>query len=211
MDALNIQSAVLMGCSIGGRVAIDTALAFPQRVRALVLVAASVSGAPKPDNFPAVIQAKISALESAEARKDLDSVNELEAQLWLDGPAMPAGRVGDKLRELFLDMNAIALRAVDPGEELAGTPAWERLEQIDLATLVAWGTLDFPHLLSRMQEIVRRIPGARGHAIDNAAHLPGLENQWSSMPWYRNSCARYNAARTTFRVPHRPASLQPVP
>lgn len=175
LDALGIERAVLVGCSMGGRLAIDTALAHPQRVRALVVVGSAVSGAPQPPNFPTAIQAKLDALEAAEARNDIDEVNELEAQLWLDGPEQPAGRVGGALRELFLSMNGIALRAAPTGDEIAPAAAWPLLDAMGVPTQVIWGTLDFPHLLDRMQHLVATVPGARGHVIEGTAHLPNLE------------------------------------
>lgn len=49
MDTLGIQEAVLVGNSAGGTVAVQTALAYPERVRALVLVDAAIyegGGAP---------------------------------------------------------------------------------------------------------------------------------------------------------------------
>lgn len=49
MDALGVEQAVLVGNSAGGTVSINTALAYPQRVQALVLVDAAVyagGGAP---------------------------------------------------------------------------------------------------------------------------------------------------------------------
>jgi pimeloyl-ACP methyl ester carboxylesterase len=48
LDALDAERAVLVGCSQGGRVAIDTALQAPERVEALVLVSPAISGAPEP-------------------------------------------------------------------------------------------------------------------------------------------------------------------
>jgi len=44
MDAAGLDRAVLIGCSTGGRVAVDVALERPHRVRALVLVAAPIMG-----------------------------------------------------------------------------------------------------------------------------------------------------------------------
>ena len=176
LDALQMDQIILMGCSQGGRIAIDVALAHPERVRALVLVAAAVSGAPEPQRgFSPQVQERLDALEAAEQRTDPAAVNELEAQLWLDGPEQKTGRVAGPLRQLFLAMNATALAAASPGDAVAPTSAWERLGQIEAPTLVVWGTLDFVHLRQRMAEIVKRIPGSRSVEIAGVAHLPGLE------------------------------------
>ena len=44
LDALGLDRAALVGCSFGGKVAVDTALAHPERVSALALFGAPVSG-----------------------------------------------------------------------------------------------------------------------------------------------------------------------
>src|SRR5262245_5361444 len=46
LDAAGIPQAVVVGCSIGARLAIDLALAHPGRVRGLLLIGASVRGGP---------------------------------------------------------------------------------------------------------------------------------------------------------------------
>src|SRR5690606_14353971 len=46
LDALDIHAAVLVGCSMGGGLAVDFALAHPGRVIGLVLIGTSISGAP---------------------------------------------------------------------------------------------------------------------------------------------------------------------
>lgn len=176
LDALTIDAPVLIGCSQGGRIAIDMALAHPEHVRALVLVACAVTGAPQSDGpWPPIVQARVDACEAAEQRGDLAAVNELEAQLWLDGPEQPTGRIDGALRELFLSMNAIPLANGSPGEVLEPASAWTRLEQLRVPTLVLWGTLDFAHLRERMVEVARRIPGAASVVLDGVAHLPSLE------------------------------------
>ena len=175
LDGLGIERTVLVGCSMGGRLAIDTALAHPQRVRAVVLVATAVSGAPQIGAFPPAIEAKFAALEAAERADLLDEVNEIEAQLWLDGPQQPAGRVSGPLRELFLAMNDMALHAAPVGSEVEPLPAWPRLHTLAMPTLVVWGTFDFPHLLDRMRHIVATVPGACSHVVTHTAHLPNLE------------------------------------
>jgi pimeloyl-ACP methyl ester carboxylesterase len=176
LDALQIDSAVLMGCSQGGRIAIDAQLAYPSRVRALVLVANAVTGAPEsnePD--PPHVQAVVEEYERADQHGDPGEMNQIECRVWLDGPEAAAGRVQGPLRELFLSMNGIALAAAPTGDAIQPPSAWERLEEIDVPTFVIWGSLDFPHLRRRLIDLARRIPGAQSFVMDCVAHLPGLE------------------------------------
>lgn len=167
--------AALVGCSQGGRIAIDAALSRPDRVRALVLVAPAVSGAPPAPAFSATIQAILDELAAAEAAADLDRVNALEARIWLDGPLSPESRVAGAPRELFLEMNGIALRAPQLGVEEEPAPAYDRLHEIRVPTLVIVGDLDFPHIQERCRHIAATIPGARLHVLAQTAHLPSLE------------------------------------
>ncbi len=174
-DQLGIATASLVGCSQGGRIAIDFTLAYPQRVTALVLIAPAISGAPAPEAFPPVIQAHLEALDEAEAANDLARVNAIEANLWLDGPTSTAGRVGDTLRRLFLDMNGIALSMPEFTKEIEPSSAYARLADLSLPTLVVWGKLDFPHIKKRCQYLVDNLPAALGKEISETAHLPNLE------------------------------------
>jgi len=174
MDSLGYDRAVLVGCSLGGRVAIDAALARPDRVGGLVLVAPGVSGAP-PAQYGDPVKALMDAISDAAARGDLDAKNELQARLWLDGPLSPPNRVGGEARRLFLSMNGAALRAASPGAASEEPSAWERVEAIQAPTLVLWGDLDLPHLQERSELLARRIPAAQGLVIPGTAHLPPLE------------------------------------
>ena len=179
MDALNLTSAVLVGASQGGRIAIDLALAAPDRARALMLVAPAVSGAPSADQHPGPIASLIDRLDHAEEEGDIDRVNTIEAHLWLDGPLSPEGRVRGPVRDLFLDMNGIANRnafADDATGPLEDPPsAWERLAELSPPTQVIWGDLDFPDIQSRCARIVAAVSKSQTVVINGTAHLPNLE------------------------------------
>jgi len=175
VDACDIDCAVVVAASMGGRTAIDLALAHADRVAALVLIGAAVSGSPGVDVEPPDQERLFVALEAAEAAQDLTEVNRLEAWLWLDGAAAPEGRVGGEVRELFLAMNAIALAAPDLGELIRPEPAWPRLEQIACPTLVIVGSLDIDNVHFDAHALADRVPGARLVELGGTAHLPHME------------------------------------
>ncbi|CAM4020218.1 alpha/beta fold hydrolase [Roseateles saccharophilus] len=174
LDALALSRVELVGCSQGGRLAIDFALAQPGRVAGLTLVAPAVTGAPSPQ-LDARVQALADAIDAAEQAREIDEINRLEARLWLDGPAQPEGRVGGVARELFLAMNGIALRSPPAGELIDASPAWPRLEALPGPVRLVWGDLDLPHLVDRCRQMAACIPGVRCWTMQGVAHLPALE------------------------------------
>jgi pimeloyl-ACP methyl ester carboxylesterase len=176
LEAEGVASAVVIGASAGGRLAVDLALAHPDRVDALVLIGAGVSGAAHedPSVYPPAVRALYAAYESAEAGGDLDELNRIEAHAWLDGWAAEEGRVRGSPRDLFLDMNGIALRASDAGPEQVPEPAWDRLGSIRVPALVLCGDLDVV-CTSASEHLAEQIPHARYEVLRGTGHLPHLE------------------------------------
>jgi pimeloyl-ACP methyl ester carboxylesterase len=185
LDHVGARSAVLVGSSRGGRVAIDAALAHPDRVRALVLLAPAVRGAPDPGSLTPALQDLSDRLDAAEAADDLDAVDAIEAELWLDGPSRPAGTVTGAARELFSTMNRAALAAADVGEERepAVADAWAALEQVVAPSLVVVGAHDLPHVVDRCEVLAARLPPlpgpwppGRALVLPDSAHVPYVDD-----------------------------------
>ena len=173
LDHLGVDRAHVVGCSLGGTVAIDLALEYPDRVARLVLVGSGVSGS----NLGRSDSALFVDVEAAEKAGDLDDLNRAEVRLWVDGPRRPEGAAPPGVRELVLEMNGRALRTDFDSSPHQGLdpPAIGRLQEITAPTLVIVGGEDLPHAAANAEVITSKIRGARTIVIDRAAHLPSLE------------------------------------
>lgn len=174
MDVLALKPAHIIGCSMGGRIAIDMALDHPARVSKLVLVGPGVSGASFSKKYPQVF----AEVRAADQAKDVEALNHAEARLFLDGPRRPRGHVGGGIRKLFLDMNGLKMHSdfgSAPMDEL-DPPAIGRLKEVTAPTLVVIGDEDVPSVFDNVELVMDSIKGARKAVIHDAAHLPNLEH-----------------------------------
>lgn len=175
------ERAVLVGNSMGGALALDLALTAPDRASRLLLIGSGPSG--MTDEGEAIewtadpdTGALLAALERAEQAGDVEEQVRLELHLWLDGPAMPEGRVGGAARELAADMNRRILTAGTQGSTGdAGLDAWHRLGEIGTPVLATWGEHDVPPDVPFSRLMVERLQDAEELVLPGVAHLPALE------------------------------------
>lgn len=179
MRNLGADRAALIGCSIGGAAILDCALAHPDAVAALVLVDSGVSGqqfTPEEEQQAAAI---FGPIEEATKRGDVDTANELELRLWVDGLNRTPDQVNPAVREKVRKMNLNDLRRtheMDPSQsKRLQPPAIGRLGEVRCPTLVVVGAEDVPPVLSTAKLLASGISGAREVIIPDAAHLPNME------------------------------------
>jgi pimeloyl-ACP methyl ester carboxylesterase len=173
LDAFDIHAAIFVGCSMGGGLAVDFALRHPGRVIGLVLIGTSITGAPW--SATADEQAIEMAEEDAFERGDRDMLNRVQAHEWLDGPRARSGRVGGAARELFLDMNGLALSKPGLRQEERPPEAWSRMESVNTPTLLMVGDEDFTALIDRHETLSETMPNAFAAVLEGTAHIPSIE------------------------------------
>jgi pimeloyl-ACP methyl ester carboxylesterase len=174
LDQLGINAAILVGASMGGGLAIDFALENPHRTIALVLVGTALTGA-EPAEMPEDAADLEDALAYAEQRGNLDSINRLEARIWLDGALSEDGRVDGPPRELFLEMNATRLRHPELTGEETPEDATSMVGAIAAPVLLLVGDLDLPDIQARHEELAEEMQNTFALVIEDTAHFPNLE------------------------------------
>ncbi len=170
---LDIERTFLVGCSQGGKTIIDFTLENPEKTGALILVASALSGF----TFTEQMSRQWQELELADEAGDIERINELEMQIWVDGPHRTPEQVGRKVRERVREMNYIALaKSVDAsGEQQLEPTAVNRLGEIHVPTLIIIGDLDTPKTLAAADFLAKHITGARKVIMSGTAHLPNME------------------------------------
>jgi 3-oxoadipate enol-lactonase len=176
LAALDVPRATLAGCSFGGRVAIDAALAHPDLVNGLVLIGSVYSGCTWSDEFRAAWDACAGDIDD----DDLESLAAAEVRFWVVGPRRGAGDVDPDLLRFAQEMDRGALAAETALDSLdvrqLDPPAAGRLHEIGVPALVLTGAGDVPDIHRLADELTAGIPQAqRASSIAVAAHLVPLE------------------------------------
>jgi 3-oxoadipate enol-lactonase len=161
LDDLKIERTPVVGCSFGGRVALQLATAAPQRVSGLVLLASALDI----DDWSPEIREYWAREEELAEGGDIDGAVALNVRIWAREP---------ETEELVADMSRRAL------ELQVGVEASEREMPIDLAsiavpTLAVSGSLDFADFARIADRIAAEVPGAQRAEVADAGHLIPLD------------------------------------
>jgi pimeloyl-ACP methyl ester carboxylesterase len=171
---LELEPVWLVGVSFGAQVAVDFYLAYPERVRGLVLVAPVVSGFVSSEAMAAFDEEEERLLEAG----DIAGATALNMRMWVDGPFRSEEQVNVEVRSRVADMQYQAfLNPVPDKAELIrpDRPATQQLEKILAPTLIVLGALDVPAVVEHGKFLAQGIPGARLEVIPGTAHMPTME------------------------------------
>jgi 3-oxoadipate enol-lactonase len=168
MDDADIERAALVGNSMGGSIALDLALTFPERVAALVLAAPALGGLEPTAEEDAWFEEHLALAGEALEAGDLERARRLQiegvwAPLGIDDPdgATILGLAMDNLHELTMD---------ESGAEQLDPPAAGRLHEIGVPTLILPADHDPPFLRRASEVIAAGVAGARVARIADVDH-----------------------------------------
>ncbi|MEU7482481.1 alpha/beta fold hydrolase [Streptomyces sp. NPDC042319] len=174
---LGVGRATLIGHSHGARVALDSALAHPDTVAALVLAAPGISGRTFTDPF--LLQHIREQVAAVSAPGGVKRFIEHFLRMWVDGPHREPAQVDPALRER---VRATARATVTAHADGMGrgaafeVGAAHRLAEIRVPTLVMDGDLDSTDISANAHAVALAVPGARRARIPAAGHMVSLEN-----------------------------------
>lgn len=170
LDQLRIDRAHLLGLSLGGRIATDFALQYPQRMARLVLADTALGGY----RFSEDWYARLNAILQCGKAGDVTAAK----ALWLAHPLFDMVKTQPAIGERFS-----AIANSDAGwhwlhqglEQGIAPAATKRLQEITARTLIVVGEHDLAdfHAIAKLLE--SGIPHAEKRVIRDAGHIVNME------------------------------------
>jgi pimeloyl-ACP methyl ester carboxylesterase len=177
LNHLGVDHAALVGCSASGEAILDLALEHPQMVTALVIVSAVPSGFELQGAPPRYVMEMVGAMQQSEVER----ASELQIRISVDGEFREPEQVDPAVRAQASAMNRIAVKNgtffiadAAPLNPLT-PPAFGRLHEIDVPTLIIAGSLDSPEIVRAADIMAAEIKGAKKLIIPDTAHVPNME------------------------------------
>ncbi len=165
LDELGVERFALLGHSMGGMVALQTALDHPKRIERLVLYGTSANGR-LPNRFEtferSIERLRQDGIEATAAR--------IAATWFVEGQRAPFYRLCVEAGRGVTEAAAVAC--------LQAIPTWDvsaRLGTLDMPTLVVYGDNDRSYGLDEALDLARGIADARLCILPDCAHNVHLE------------------------------------
>jgi 3-oxoadipate enol-lactonase len=170
LDTLGVSRAFVLGLSLGGSVAIDFALAYPDRTSALVLVDPALHGWPWSEAFSQSMR----ELEIMAQTQGVDAAR----QRWLAHPFFRQARERPELAERLAQIVASYsgwswLHA--SSEPDANLPDPRPLERISIPTLLVMGERDIEEFQAIANHISCSIPHLTKLVLPGVGHMANME------------------------------------
>jgi pimeloyl-ACP methyl ester carboxylesterase len=170
LDHLGIARVTVVALSMGGWVALEFALTYPEALDALVLVDSALRTFAFGPQFDGTLQ-------TLHRLGREDRLAEAKAG-WLADPLFAGSRgfpeVVKRLEQIVEDYGCWRLQHDDPHLPLE-PPAIDRLHDVGAPTLVVVGEHDLPDFHTIAELLATSIPGARKLVLPDAGHMANMD------------------------------------
>lgn len=167
LDALELDSAHVLGISMGGMVAQELALAQPERVRALTLGCTYCGGEGSALTLPETLGRLAQSMSSGDRERAIRTAWEVNVS--------PAFAANDEEYARFLEIGrrrAVPVPVIMAQmQAVVGHDTSARLPELAPPTLVVHGTLDQMLPVQNGRMIAGLVPGARLEVLESVGHL----------------------------------------
>lgn len=171
---LDAGPAVLVGLSMGGLIATDTVLEYPELVRAVVTCGAATGDFQYTDSWHREIQAEYARTLGAG-----DIEGWLRAYVrGIHGQHRTADDIDQDILRRLREMAVHTISKHEPGEKdwhVRVTDSWTRLPKIDVPVLALNGSLEPADMTDAAERLAGTVRDGRARIIDGVGHYPNLE------------------------------------
>ncbi len=175
LDAAGAATATYIGCSRGGRIALDAALDQPARVTGLVTIGSTPGGQGQDGNTERELE-MLAEMEAASDAQDVDALVRIEVAYWDLGPSRDVDDVDPEFLQRAIELNVGAAHWDFAGlDQPLDPPAVSRLHEIRVPALVVVGDLDVTESKLGYELLMGGLPDAEGLRFPDSAHLPSVE------------------------------------
>jgi 3-oxoadipate enol-lactonase len=166
LDALEVETAHVLGISMGGMVAQELVLAAPDRVRTLAIGCSYCGGPGAELADPADLGALFEAMQSGDRERAIRAAFEINVS-----PAFQTDEHYATFHEMALALPAPVPVILLQAQAISTFATQERLSEVDAPTLVLHGDVDRMLPFPNGELIAARIPGARLERYAGVGHL----------------------------------------
>ncbi len=175
---LGIEKSYLLGFSLGGGIALDFTLEHPERADALILVGSPVNGAPVrevlTEEEEQAVRIQQQPYQEAKSRRNIPDM----VEALMNNPTLvPSPEYASARKQVhgYLSEHSFVW-ALDPApNQPLDPPAWGRLHEIAVPTLLVVGEKDDIALHRFADKLEQEISGARRVTILGTHHMTNME------------------------------------
>jgi len=171
LDYLEVSKAHVIGLSLGGAIALQYAVLYPDGLRSLVLVDSALDGFEWSEEF----DASFTAIEKRAVQAGPSAGNRMWLEHALFVPACEQSDCRTKLTQMVGEYSGWTWVNKSPARGIR-PPSAERLSEIHVPALLIVGERDLPDFQNIAERLATGIRGARKVVMKGVGHMSNMEN-----------------------------------